>query len=62
MVAELNTRRCVSEEAKPRRGVDSRQCANKDAGPKEGELQGSHIDWRMKRVPARMLGPEGGGL
>ena len=30
-------------------------------GP-EGSGLGSHIDWRGKRVPTRMLGIEGGGL
>ena len=32
MVSELNTERCDSEEAVPRRGVDTRRCASKDAG------------------------------
>ena len=33
MVSELNTGRCASNEAKPRRGMDTRWCANKDIGP-----------------------------
>ena len=28
---EPDTKRCISEEAKPRRGVDMRQCVSKDA-------------------------------
>ena len=42
MVPELDTRRCVSEEAEPRRGVD-------------WEV---HINLRSERVSARMLGLE----
>ena len=36
----MDTRQCASEEAKPRREVDTRQCASKDAGPGEGGLGG----------------------
>ena len=32
IVSEPDTRRCASEEAVPRRGVDMRQCASKDVG------------------------------
>ena len=42
---------------------DTAQCASKDAGPQRGvDLRRSHIDWRKKRVPAKALGLEGGGL
>ena len=34
MVSELDTGRCASLLAVPRRGVDTRRCASKDAGPK----------------------------
>ena len=33
MVSKPDTGRCASEEAEPRRGVDTRRCASKDAGP-----------------------------
>ena len=62
MVLEIDTGRCASEEVEPRRGVDMRRCVGKDAGPKGGGLGGLIIDWRKERVPARMLGSEGGGL
>ena len=32
MVTEPGIGLCASEEAEPRRGVDTRQCASKDAG------------------------------
>ena len=34
MVSEPDTRRCASEEAKLRRGVDTSGCASKDSGPR----------------------------
>ena len=41
MVSELDTRRCASKEAEPRRRVDTRRCASKDAGSqKEVNLGG----------------------
>ena len=36
MVSEQDIGRCASEEAVPRKEVDTRRCASKDAGP-EGE-------------------------
>ena len=36
MVLEPDTGRCASEEAEPRRGVDTRWCASKDVGPRRG--------------------------
>ena len=36
MVSELDTGRCASLLAVPRRGVDTRRCASKDAGPQRG--------------------------
>ena len=63
MVSESDTRRCVNLLTVLRRRVDTRWCASKDAGPKEGWIWGrSHIDWRKKRVSARTLDLEGGGL
>ena len=63
IVSEPDTGRCVSLLAVPRRGVDTRRCASKDAGPKGGWIwRRSHIDWRKERVPARTLGPEGGWI
>ena len=45
MVSESDTGLCASEEALPRRGVDTRWCASKDAGPQRGWIWwGSHID------------------
>ena len=40
MVSELDIGRCASEEVEPRRGVDTRQCASKDARPEGGRLRG----------------------
>ena len=34
----MDTRWCASEEAEPRRGVDTRRYASKDASPKGGRL------------------------
>ena len=63
MVSELDTGRCANLLAVPRRGVDTRRCASKDAGPQSGWIwRRSHIDWRKERVSARTLGPKGGGL
>ena len=45
-------RRCASKYTGSRRVVDW-------GGGGGGE---SHIDWRRERVPARMLGLEGGGF
>ena len=36
-----------------------KRCASKNAGPRKGWIEGSHIDWRRKRVPTKMLGPKG---
>ena len=58
MVLEPVTGRCASEEAILRRGVDMRQCASKDVGPRWG----SHIDWRKVRVPGRRWVLKEGGL
>ena len=46
MVSELDTRRCASLLAVPRRGVDTRQCASKDTGPQ------SEVD--LGAVPHRL--------
>ena len=34
MVSETDIRRCTSEEVVFRRGVDTRRCVGKDAGPR----------------------------
>ena len=61
IVSELDTGRCADFLVVPRRGIDTRQYASKDAGPRRGvDLGRSHIDWRKERVSARTLGPEGG--
>ena len=36
MISEPDTGQCVSLLAVPRRGVDTRRCASKDAGPQMG--------------------------
>ena len=42
------------------KGVDTRRCASKDAGPLREWIWGrSHIDWRKERVPTRTLGLKG---
>ena len=51
MVSELDIGRCASEEAELRKGVDTRQCVNKDVGPRRGWIGGSHIDWRGRWAP-----------
>ena len=40
MVLEPNTGQCTSEEVESRRGVDTRQCASKDAGSRKGWIWG----------------------
>ena len=40
MVSEPDTERYASKKAEPQRGVDTRQCANKDVGPEMGRLGG----------------------
>ncbi|XP_022925143.1 DNA helicase INO80-like isoform X2 [Cucurbita moschata] len=62
MVLELDTGRCASKEAKPRRRVDTRWCASKDVGLRRGVDWESHINWRRERVPARALDPEAGWI
>ena len=59
---ETSTGRCDSEEDEPRRGVDTRRCGSKGAGPKGKWIGESHIGWRRERVSSRTLNPEGGGL
>ena len=63
MVSELDTGRCANLFAVPRRRVDTRQCASKDAGTRRG------VD--LVAVPHRLdkgmgvsedVGPERGGL
>ena len=44
MVLESDTGRCASEEAEPRRGVDTRRCSNKDAGLLRDLTRRSHIE------------------
>ena len=48
MISELDTGQCASKEAKPRRGVDMRWSANKEAESPERE-------WTRGGVPARTL-------
>ena len=59
MVLELDTGLCASEEAEPRREVDTRWCVNKNVRPRRGWIGKSYIDWRRERVPKRTLNPEG---
>ena len=40
------------------KGVDMRQCANKDVGLRRGEDWESHIDWKREWVLARTLAPK----
>ena len=56
MVLELDTGRCVSEEAEPQKGGGHEVVCQEGCWILKG------VDWRRERVPARMLGPEGGGL
>ena len=48
-VLKLDTGRCASEEDEPRRGVDTRRCANKDTGSGRGWIVRSHIGWGGER-------------
>ena len=68
MVSEPDTRRCASEDAGLRKGVDREiphplergTSANKDVGPQKGWwIVRSHIHWREERVPTKRLAPEG---
>ena len=43
------------------KGVDTRRCVGKEAGPCRGWIGGSHINRRKERVSTRTLGLEGGG-
>ena len=45
MVLEPDIGRRVNMEAEPRRGVDTRQCANKNAGLEGGWIVRSHVSW-----------------
>ena len=62
LASKPDTGRCASEEAKPQTWVDSRQRANKDAGPQRGWIGRSHIDWRKEWMPARTLGLKEGWI
>ena len=62
MVSELDTGRCVSDEAKHRRGWTREGVPARTLGLERGWIGGSHIDWRRERVPARTLGPEDGWI
>ena len=57
MVSELDTGRCVSPLAVPRRGVDTRRCASKDVGPQRGVDLGA-IPHRLEEGKSVIL--EGG--
>ena len=63
MVSETDIGRCVSLLAIPRRGVDMRRCASKDAGPKGGWIWGrpTSIGGR-KECQQERWAPKGGGL
>ena len=69
MLSEPDTGRCASLLAVLRRGVDTRRCASKDAGPRRGGgwIMMSHIGWggentiyKGRFVPTFSLFPEGG--
>ena len=50
MVSELDTGQCSSEEAEPRKGVDTRRCACKDVGPqKRMDLGGRRVPYRLQK-------------
>ena len=63
MVSEPDTGRCASLLAVPRREVDTRRCANKDAGPQMGGFEGdpTSIGGR-KECQRERWAPKGGGL
>ena len=42
MVSESDTGRCVSEEAESQMGLNTRRCANKDAGSRK------RVDWGVQ--------------
>ena len=61
MVLEPDTGRRVSDEVEPWMRVDKTVC-QQGRWASKGVDWGSHIDWRMERVPARTLGPKGGWI
>ena len=63
MVSESDTEGCAARRLSfDPKGVDTRQCASKDAEPRKGVDWESHIDWRREQVPTRTLSSEGDGL
>ena len=68
MVSKTDTRRCVSLLVVPRRRVDTRRCANKDAGSQRGVDLGAVLH-RLKEGKSAnedagtlTLGPKGGWI
>ena len=64
MVSEPDTGRCVSLLAVPRRGVDTRRSASKNAGPQRGAVLGA-VPHRLEegKSASEDAGPRrGGGL
>ena len=58
MISEPDTGQCVSLLAVPRRGVDTRRCASKDAGLKGGwTWWGSHIELEKGTSDSEDIGP-----
>ena len=62
MVSEQDTRRCVSEEAEPVRGVDIRRCASEDARPQRGWIGGPILIGEGNKCQRGCCAPKGGGL
>ena len=62
MVSKQDIGRCASEEAKPRRGVDTRRCASKDAGLQRGRLRGPTLIGEMNECQRECWAPKRGGL
>jgi len=63
MVSDLDTGRCASLLAVPRRRVDMRQYASKDAGTRKG-VDLVVVSHRLKKETSvsKDAGPKGGGL
>ena len=62
MASEPDTERCASLLAIPRRGIDTRQCASKDARPKGGGFGGGPTSIRGRKECHRVCWREGGWI
>ena len=63
MVSKSDIGRCASLLAVPRRGVDTKRCASKDAGPKGGRFKGGPTSiGERKECQQERWAPKGSGV